>query len=360
MTARDNAPADRRIRLYRRGLILAGAAAVSIAMAACNQPAQAPNATAAAPSASQAAGPSAAGTPTVAQSACDKLAAPPVPLAQQTQPAAAVDWNQAIAVCTKAVSESPAQPRFEAELGRAYQNTKNYFEAAHHYRIAADAGSPQGEEALGVAYYSGLGVVKNNSTAFDLFSRAAAAGNPYAMANLGAMYGNGDFVPRDDAKALDWFDRAIAAGDAGALTQVGIAFFYGHGAPVDYPMAAQYFQQAADLNDGYALKFLAVMYERGLLGPADPAKAASLRDRAQLVDPQSATPSVPLPRAVTQHRYASRAGYASGGGRGASGEALPDDPNANNQFYTGSVAVNHWHHIATRLPRCWPICSLKQ
>ena len=345
----------------RIALILAGLAAASaVSIAACNQPTQAPSTAASASSAPQtAAGPAA--TETVAQTACDKLAAPPVPLAQQAQAAAVIDWNQAIAACTQAVGEAPTQPRFEAELGRAYQNAKNYFEAAHHYRIAADAGSPQGEEALGVAYYSGLGVVKNNGiVVFDLVSRAAAAGNPYAMANLGAMYGNGDFVPRDDAKALDWFDKAIAAGDAGALTQVGIAFFYGHGSPVDYPMAAQYFQQAADLNDGYALKFLAIMYERGLLGPADPAKAASLRDRAQLVDPQSATPTVPLPHAVTHRRYASRGGYASGGGRGASGEALPDDPNANNQFYTGSVAVNRWHHIATRLPRCWPICSLRQ
>jgi TPR repeat protein len=196
-------------------------------------------------------------------------------------------------------------------------------------------------------------VVKNKSTAFDLFTRAAAAGDANAMANLGAMYGNGDFVPRDDAKALDWFDKAIAAGDAGALTQVGVAFFYGRGSPVDYPMAAQYFQQAADLNDGYALKFLAVMYERGLLGAPDPGKAAALRDRAQLVDPQSATPTVAPPRAVSRVRYASR-----GGGRAVSGAFA--DPNANNQFYTGSVAVNRWHHIATKLPRCWPICSLRQ
>jgi TPR repeat protein len=350
-----------------RTLILAGLVGASLAfLSACNKPTHASGETTA-PSSAQtvtspgmptAAGPTA--TETSAQATCDSLAAPPVPLARQSVPAAAVDWNQAITACTRAVSESPGQPRFEAELGRAYQNTKNYFEAAQHYRIAANAGSPQGEEALGVAYYGGLGVVKNKSTAFELFSRAAAAGNPYAMANLGAMYGNGDFVPRDDAKALDWFDKAIAAGDAGALTQVGIAFFYGHGSPVDYPMAAQYFQQAADLNDGYALKFLAIMYERGLLGPADPAKAASLRDRAQSVDPQSATPSVPLPHAITQRRYASRGGYTSGGSRGGSGEALPDDPNANNQFYTGSVAVNRWHHIATRLPRCWPICSLKQ
>jgi hypothetical protein len=337
-----------------RALILAGLAGVSlVSLAACNKPAPAAKgATVASAAALGTPGPT--GAETVAQTTCDTLAAPPVALAHQGQPPPVVDWNQAIAACTQAVAENPAQPRFEFELGRSHENIKNYFEAARDYRIAADAGSSQGGEALGVAYYSGIGVVKNLGTAFDLFSRAAAAGNPYAMANLGAMYGNGDYVPRDDAKALDWFDKAIAAGDASALTQVGIAFFYGHGSSVDYSMAAQYFQQAADLNDGYALKFLAIMYERGLLGPADPAKAAALRDRAQLVDPQSATPNVPLPHAVSHYRYASR-----GDGRAVSG-ASADDPNANNQFYTGSVAVNRWHHIATHLPRCWPICSLKQ
>jgi len=285
---------------------------------------------------------------TAAQRECDRLAAPAVPFAHQGLPAPAPDWQQAIAACTQAAREAPGEPRFEFELGHAYEKTKSYVEAAQHYRIAVDAGSSEGQRALGTAYYLGLGVVKNKQTAYELWSRAAAAGNPYAMANLGAMFGNGDFVARDDAKALDWFDKAIAAGDAGALGQVGVAFFYGRGSPVDYKMAAQYFQQAADLGDGYSLKFLAVMYERGLLGPADHAKAAALRQRAQLVDPDSATPDVPLPRTVPRGQ-AGQAGRALGGG----------DSNATNQFYTGSVAVNRWHGIATHLPRCWPICSLR-
>ena len=202
---------------------------------------------------------------------CDHLAAPSVPMAPKAAavPGSVVDWKEAIKACTLAATANPKEPRYQLELGRSYEMTKDYFEAALHYRFAADAGSSCAQRALGVAYYKGLGVVRNKQMAFELFSHAAAAGNSYAMANLGAMYGNGDFVNRDDAKALEWFEKAIEAGDAEALGQVGIAYFYGRGAPADRRMAAQYFQQSADLGDGYALKFLAIMYQRGMLGAPD-------------------------------------------------------------------------------------------
>ncbi|HEY2444392.1 MAG TPA: tetratricopeptide repeat protein [Rhizomicrobium sp.] len=284
---------------------------------------------------------------------CDRLAAAPVPMAPNAAagPGRIVDWNEAIRACTLAADANPKEPRYQFELGRSYELNKNYFDAALHYRFAADAGSSHAQRALGVAYYKGLGVVQNRQTAFELFSRAAAAGNPYAMANLGAMYGNGDFVNRNDAEALEWFEKAIEAGDAEALGQVGIAYFYGRGTPVDHRMAAQYFRQSADLGDGYSLKFLAIMYERGMLGAPDQAKAVQLRQRAEQVDPGGDSPAVPV---QSRTRNAARGRAATGGGPDCAGNAY-----ANNQFYTGSVCVSRWHGIATHLPRCWPICSVK-
>jgi TPR repeat protein len=170
------------------------------------------------------------------------------------------------------------------------------------------------------------------------------------------MYANGFFVKEDDAKALDWYEKSIEAGNAFGLAQAGVMYFNGKGTPVDYSMAAQYFQQAADLGDGYSLKFLALMYERGLLGKPDPAKAAELRLKAAQVDPDSQTPDVPPPRPIAKpgYRSAAGAGRYGGGGQGSYGSS-----NGGNQFYTGTVPVKRWHGIATRLPRCWPICSLR-
>jgi hypothetical protein len=95
------------------------------------------------------------------------------------------------------------------------------------------------------------------------------------------------------------------------------------------------------------------MYERGLLGPPDPAKAAELRQRAQQLDPDSPMPVVP-PGARARPRQAPR--YPAVGhqpGRVGSGDA-----NAENPLYNGTVHVNRWHGVATRLPRCWPFCTV--
>jgi hypothetical protein len=36
------------------------------------------------------------------------------------------------------------------------------------------------------------------------------------------------------------------------------------------------------------------------------------------------------------------------------------DPNANQQFYHGEVqGAPTWHGIATALPHCWPMCTVK-
>jgi hypothetical protein len=143
-------------------------------------------------------------------------------------------------------------------------------------------------------------------------------------------------------------------------------------------MAAGYFQQAADLGDGYSLKFLAIIYERGLLGKPDPEKAAALRLRAAEVDPDSQEPVVPSIRQTAprpsgggQHyagggpgpgpRYANRPGEGGGYLRHSSGAVgVWADPNANNQFYTGTVnRAPTWHGIPIALPHCWPMCTVK-
>ncbi len=287
-----------------------------------------------------------------------------MPLSPQAAHRASIDWQEAIEACTQAVAEAPQDPYFGFLLGRAFEQMKNYPEAAQRYQTAGDASSTQALKALGLLYYKGLGIVVSKEKAFMLFPARQKPGTPCAMQDVGVMFGNGEFVKRDDAKALEWFAKAEAAGDAGALGQVGTAYFYGRGSPVDYLMAAHYFQQAADLGDGYSMKFLAIMYERGLLGPPDLTKAISLRARAQEVDPVSDSPDVPLPRTASGGHRGSGSGTAVGG-RLAPGPrhgviAPFVDPDANNQFYKGTVTVPRARNgIPTALPLCWPICTVR-
>lgn len=157
----------------------------------------------------------------------------------------------------------------------------------------------------------------------------------------------------------------MTAGNADALGAAGRLYFAGVNSPPDYALAAQCFQQSADLGDGYSLKFLAAMYERGLLEPPDPAKAAALRERAKQLDPDSLDPDSPDPGVPASVRAPPRQARRGSGGDGRpAGPARPAgagtaDANANDPRYTGTVHVNRWNGVATRLPRCWPFCTVQ-
>jgi uncharacterized protein len=236
---------------------------------------------------------------------CEKLAAPAPAFATpaQIKAAAHADWPRALVACQIAEQSSPNDPRVQFLLGRGYDKMKVYAEAARHYQIAAAANYAPAENALGLLFVLGRGVVRDHQQAFMLFNKAALAGDGEAMGNLGSMFANAYFVKQDNAKALEWYEKAIEAGNAFGLAQAGVMYFNGQGTPRDYQAAAEYFQQAADLGDGYSLKFLALMYERGLIGAPDPAKAAELRRKAAEVDPDSPNPNVPPPStAGASHR----------------------------------------------------------
>ena len=239
---------------------------------------------------------------------CQRLAplVPPFATPAQIKAASTVDWTRVLPICQAAVDAQPTDMKLQRLLGRAFEHSKNYLEAAHHYTIAADAGYAPAENDLGVLETYGRGMVINHQRAFELFAKAANSGWPPAMNSLGAAYSNGWGVKEDDARALSLFEKAIEAGSADGLAEAGIMYFGGKGTERDYEAAAQYFQQAADIGNGYSMKFLALMYEHGLLGKPDPAKAAELRLQAAEVDPNSIDPIVNFPKQVPHAVHAAR------------------------------------------------------
>ena len=210
---------------------------------------------------------------------CDRLTAPVNPGV-----AATMDWKHVVDVCEAAVAAMPHEPHFQFALGKAYFYTKNYVEAVRHLTMAGDA-APEAENALAYCFENGLGVVKNDQRAFELYSKAAAAGSAVGMENVATSYVRGMYVKQDFGKALDWYEKSIEAGNEASLQPIGNMYFNGQGVPKDYETAARYFQQAVDLDNTYSMRFLANMYEAGLLGPPNLQKANDLRARAQQLDP---------------------------------------------------------------------------
>lgn len=238
------------------------------------------------------------------QNDCDRLVAfaPPFATPEQLKRAKHVNWPAAAAACAAAVAEQPGNMRMQYYYGLALDKTNNTPEALRRVKMAADTGDADAMDSLGFFFATGRGTLKSPERAFEQFSKAAAAGNASGISNLGSMYSNGLFVKQDFPKALDYYEKAVEAGNSFSLNQIGVMYFAGKGVERDYRAAAEYFQQAADLDDGYALKFLAIMQERGLLGSKDPEKAGGLRARAQMVDPDSQNPDVPV-AAATQARH---------------------------------------------------------
>lgn len=97
----------------------------------------------------------------------------------------------------------------------AFENQR--YELAHELWLPkAQAGNPDAQNALGTLYYLGLGVRRNNQTAFEWFDKAARQGHPGAQRNLGMMYQDGRGTQQDYIKAYSWFYAADKQGNKGA------------------------------------------------------------------------------------------------------------------------------------------------
>jgi predicted aspartyl protease len=132
---------------------------------------------------------------------------------------------QAIPACEAAVRQSPNNPRFLFQLGRAYQKAHNANSTLKYYRSAAEKGYAAAQESLGDMYLEGFtfspepGVqfaVVDAAQAADWYRKAAEQGLAIAQNNLGISYRDGRGVTRDDQQAATWFRKAADQGFAEA------------------------------------------------------------------------------------------------------------------------------------------------
>ena len=80
---------------------------------------------------------------------------------------------------------------------------------ASKYKAAADAGDANAQYQLGICYYDGNGVVKNETMAVVWWQKAAVQGLVQAQFNLGLCYYNGIGIAQDYSKAVEWMSDDI-------------------------------------------------------------------------------------------------------------------------------------------------------
>jgi TPR repeat protein len=126
---------------------------------------------------------------------------------------------------------------------------------------------------LGILYNEGLGVQKNESTAFELIQKAAKQGNTAAAYNLGRFYMIGTGCDIDFDKARYWLETAANQGNQRAAYALGYVAMKGFGVPQDYKTAVSWFT----LSDfPMAKHWLGVCYYFGYGVPKDEDKAIVL------------------------------------------------------------------------------------
>jgi len=96
---------------------------------------------------------------------------------------------------------------------------------------ASEKGEASAMYALGVAYFFGSGVVKDDRESSKWVLKAASLGHIGAQAEIGHRYAVGLGVIQDDHKAIEWYRKAIKQGSGEAMGY--LAWNYSKGIVVD-------------------------------------------------------------------------------------------------------------------------------
>lgn len=97
---------------------------------------------------------------------------------------------------------------------RGYGGPADVHAAVRAFERSCAAGSPDGCGNLGALYESGTGVVTDTARATSLYADACALGGALACSNLGAIYARGRGVDPDLGEARRLFAYACEAGSA--------------------------------------------------------------------------------------------------------------------------------------------------
>jgi hypothetical protein len=117
--------------------------------------------------------------------------------------------------------------------------------------------------------------------AAGLLQRAADGGSAEAMFELGQLYEKGLGVVKDDARALELYRAAAGLGFADALNDLGFIHFQGGlGVTRDPAVALDYFEQAANLRQPQAMYNFAALIDDGSVAGKGPEQAATYLYRA--------------------------------------------------------------------------------
>lgn len=113
-------------------------------------------------------------------------------------------------------------PDYQAALKARHES--NYTTAVTYFQKAADKGIVDAFNRLGVFYYNGLGIPKDESKASDYFLQAAEHNHIKAIFNLIYCYTHGKGVQQNWDKVIEYYKRAANLGNIAARNWLECAY----------------------------------------------------------------------------------------------------------------------------------------
>ncbi len=145
----------------------------------------------------------------------------------------------------------------------------NYQRAFTTLHPLAEKNIARAQFRIGMMYYKGRTVVKNEDLARQWIARAlpailqaAQAGTAWAQADLGTAYELGVGVIQDPARAATWYLKSAKQGYAGAQANLGVLYGNGVGVKYDRQTALYWLKQAAAQGDKVAQQNLRALNAR--------------------------------------------------------------------------------------------------
>ena len=149
--------------------------------------------------------------------------------------------------------------------------SKDYVEAAAHYRKAADAGHAYAQYSIGWCYEKGQGVEKSVPKAGEWYRKAVEQGNANAKERMETLKKLGDdyYYGRNDKsknyeKAAECFRIAADMGDAYSQYSIGWCYEKGQGVKESVPDAVKWYRMAKDNGEKNAKERLENAKQLGL------------------------------------------------------------------------------------------------
>ena len=107
------------------------------------------------------------------------------------------------------------------------------------------------EVIVGVFYYKGFGVDKNENIAFEWYIKASQQNDINGHYEVGGCYYYGYGVNKNYKKAFEWYSKSANNGCAEGQNRLADCYYYGDGITQHVDKAFEWYSKAAKNENGY-------------------------------------------------------------------------------------------------------------